>query len=393
MPEGINISPGSSDDGWKSPPAVELSDGSYVQLYKDGEALLAAYNAIKRAAHRICLEVYIFADDETGRAFASLLAEKARQGVKVYVIYDDFGSAWSDRKMFRQMREAGVNLAKFHPLRPWQCQYGWRPFNRDHRKLLVIDHDTAGLGGLNIAGEYAGRWVVANERRANDPWRDTAIGVRGPAAQSLLDCFGRTWNYIRSRGRINRTQMIELAPNRPVGVVATAPTMHSPLRPLLHDLFRSARTSIDLTMAYFAPDDELVEVLCTAGRRGVGVRLMLPNRSDVPAVVMAARSFYEKLMRSGVEVYERQGAILHAKSMVIDRRLSVLGSMNLDYRSIEYNLELSVLVHSEPFAEQMVALFDHDVQFSRRICPEEWNRRHWQDRLGQWAVSRARYLL
>ena len=394
MPLGINTNPGSLDDGWGTPPPAVLSDGTIVQLYKDGEALLAAFNAIKRATHRVCLEVYIFADDETGRAFASLLAEKARSGVDVYVIYDDFGSLESDRSLFRRMREAGVNLAKFHPLRPWQCRFGWRPYSRNHRKLLVIDHDICGLGGLNIAGEYAGRWVVPSEGRANDPWRDTAIGIRGQsAAAELLRCFSGTWNYIRNGGRIHKTQHIKLPPGNPVGVVATAPTLRSPLRPLLSDLFRSAKASIQLTMAYFAPDDQLVEVLCSAARRGVDVRLMLPGRSDVPVVVAAARFFYERMMKAGIVVYERQGAILHAKTVVIDNRLSIVGSTNLDYRSIEYNLELSVVVHSESLATHMVELFEHDIKHARRVCPEEWKRRAWQDRFGQWAVSRARYLL
>jgi hypothetical protein len=149
---GLNISPGSDDDGWVVPPPVQLSDGTRVQLYKDGEALHAAYEAIKHAKRRICVETYIFADDPTGNAFAELLAEKARDGVKVYCIYDSFGSfgvsaLWSRKPpLFKMMRRAGVRLQEFHPIRPWEGRYSWRPINRDHRKLLIIDDDIAGTG-------------------------------------------------------------------------------------------------------------------------------------------------------------------------------------------------------------------------------------------------------
>src|SRR5215217_7984843 len=148
---GLNISPGSEDDGWVVPPPVRLSDGTRIQLYKDGEALHAAYEAIKAAKKRVCLEAYIFANDDTGNAFGELLAEKAKHGVRVFVIYDAFGSfgipdLWRERPpIFAHMRRSGVRLAEFHPIRPWEGRYSWRPINRDHRKLLVIDDDIAGL--------------------------------------------------------------------------------------------------------------------------------------------------------------------------------------------------------------------------------------------------------
>src|SRR4051794_2109162 len=153
---GINIEPGSDDDGWIVPDPVTLTDGSTVQLYKDGEALHAWYEAIQQAQQRVCLEMYIFASDDTGKAFANLLCEKARAGLRVYVTFDSFGSLASDNAMFDEMRRAGVRVQEFHPFWPWEGKFSWRPVNRDHRKLLVVDNDFAGTGGLNLAGEYAG---------------------------------------------------------------------------------------------------------------------------------------------------------------------------------------------------------------------------------------------
>ncbi len=392
-PVGVNLNP-ESDDGWTRPAPVQLGDGTLIQLFKDGEALLAAYNAIKAATRRICLEVYIFASDDTGRAFAELLGEKAREGVAVYVIYDSFGSIDSDRDMFRRMARQGVRLRQFHPMRPWECKFGWRPVNRDHRKLLIIDENLAGLGGLNVGGDYAGSWVVKSSRKsALRSWRDNAIGIIGPGADQFFQAFRQTWRYVERGGRIGKAAYVHHAFTGELGVMATVPTLNSPLRPFLMRLLRESRRSILLTMAYFAPDDPLVAELCNAARRGVRVRLMLPGRSDVRILHIAAQSFYETLMDAGVEVYERQGVVLHTKALVIDERTTVIGSTNLDYRSIEYNLEISAIVHSVELGRQMCDLFENDVRFAIKFDCAAWRHRPWLDRVGQWAVSRARYLL
>jgi cardiolipin synthase len=335
------------------------------------------------------------------------------------------------------MAAAGVRLAAFHPVVPWECKFSWRPWNRDHRKLLVIDNDLGGTGGLNIGANYAGSWVVRNVRNVSsrvagkavgrvvgsaaarvagssavnaigdvdgdgkpetlqcDFWRDTAIGIRGPGAKQLQQAFARTWTYVSRGGRIRRAEYIHEidGPDDTMGLLASTPTMNSPLRPLLHGIMAGARESLMLTMAYFVPDDPLIMELCGAARRGVRVRLMLPGRSDVKLVRVAARSFYERLMSSGVEIYERQMVVLHAKTMVADGRVSIVGSTNLDHRSIEYNCEVSAVIRSGEFGKLMVELFENDVRYAKRIQPCEWRRRPTSDRIIQWAVSRARYLM
>jgi cardiolipin synthase len=398
MAPGVNIAPGSDDDGWVVPPPVSLADGTHLQLYKDGEALRAAREAILAAQKRICLEVYIFADDNTGHAFADALCEKARQGIGVYVIYDSFGSrGWlgPEPDMFRQMRAAGVHLQQFHPMRPWECQYSWRFVNRDHRKLLLVDDDIAGIGGLNVGAEYGGSWVVTGPAGDGkcEQWRDNAVGIRGPGTAAFRQAFAHTWQYITHGGRIARAFYQHELFDGELGLLASVPTLDSPLRPTLFRLMRSAKKCLLMTMAYFAPEDALVDELCRAARRGVRVRLMLPGRSDVPTVRIAARSFYDLLMNCGIEVYERQGVILHAKTMVIDDHTTMIGSTNLDYRSIEYNCELSAVIRNADFGRQMHDLFDNDVRYARRIDPAAWRRRPNWDRLVQWVVSRGRRLL
>jgi cardiolipin synthase len=405
-----------------------LADGTDIRLFKDGQGLTAGLAAIKIAREQICLETYIFHSDDTGRAFADALAERARNGVRVFVIYDSFGCIDSDPAMFRKMREAGVRLAEFHPLRPWDCTHSWRPLNRDHRKLLVIDNRIAGLGGLNVGSEYGSGFLIPLARR-RELWRDNAIAVVGPGAAVFAECFARTWRYCHTGGPISRAAMTDqidvdqLAwkavadspltrggprirrlpdPRDPLGaprmlsdlgVLASVPTAQSPLVTFLCNLVRNARHSLDMTIAYFVPSDILIKELLRAARRGVRVRLMLPGRSDIKVARFAARSFYESLLCAGIEIWERQGAMLHAKTMVIDEEISVIGSVNLDYRSIEFNCELSAVIASRALAEQMTGLFHHDMGFAEKILLEQWRRRPWSDKIIQWAASGARRLL
>lgn len=411
---------------WSARPPIRLADDTTVQLLKNGEALHAAYRAIAVAQRSILLEVYIFHSDETGRAFAELLAERAREGLEVRVIYDSVGSIDTNPSMFRMMRDAGVQLAEFHPWNPWRCRHGWRVFNRDHRKQVIVDDEVGVLGGQNLGDEYGSSLIVGKSDRQE--WRDTGAAFRGPSVRLMRDSFARTWKYVHNGGPIHRAQLfqsaashgidphgdflepqntadgarsatlsaeessLDIAPDS-MAILASAPTPRSRLLPSLRKLLRDARESIDMTMAYFAPPQQLVEQLCCSARRGVRVRLMLPAKSDVGILVVAARAFYEDLMRAGCQIYELQSAVLHAKTLCVDARLSIVGSTNLDYRSIQYNCELSAVIHSRALGAHMQEMFEHDVRCAKRILPDEWRHRPLRDRLVQWLVMRARYAL
>lgn len=402
------------------PPWVKLSNGSSVRLYKDGEALKAAYDAIAAAKHRICMEFYIWADDATGQAFAELLIRKSKEGVKVFVIYDSFGvNGLNDRTMFKRMANAGIRVAEFHPIRPWDCKFSWRPFGRDHRKIVVVDDQFAGVGGLNIAESYAGSWVAPAKIKPAHFWRDTGVAISGPATRLFLQAFIKNWHYIHKGGHIRRTQYFGhvdvprvrrgyhagtsreddlIIANQPllqddIGLIATAPCLNSPLRPLLHTMLNRAKKSIRMTMAYFGPDDDLIESLCAAARRGVAVELMFGAKSDLPIMITVARAFYERMMTAGVKIYERQHVILHAKTMCIDDDISVIGSTNLDYRSIEFNLESSAIIRSAEFASHLNSMFENDIHYARPISLSHWKRRPYWDRFVQSLVKRFRYVL
>ena len=414
---GINVPPADLDDGWVTPPPVTLADGSQVTLWKDGEALKRGYDAIAEAKHLVCFEFYTWNADSTGRAFAELLMKKARDGVRVYCIYDSFGVlGGNDRQMFRDMRRAGVKVAEFHPLRPWDGNYSWRPFIRDHRKMVAVDDHYAGIGGLNIADPYAGAWVAPNDLKPVQLWRDSSVGVVGPSSKYFRTAFARTWNYVQKGGRISRVAYLgnlqpppktkghrigaarmgklsdAVVPEDSLGLLALAPTLASPLRPILYSMINGAARRVRMTMAYFAPDDELIRSLCDAARRGVKVQLMLGAKSDLPIMITAARAFYTRLMAAGVEIYERQYVVLHAKTIVVDN-YSVIGSTNLDWRSIEFNCEMSAVVRSDQFASLMDGMFEHDMKYAHQIDPSEWGNRPLLDRVAQWITIHARQLL
>jgi cardiolipin synthase len=421
---GVNVA--TDQDGWTSPPPVQLADGTTIQLTKDGEALYVAYQAIAAAKRRVCLETFIFHSDDTGRAFAELLSKRAKEGLDVRVIYDSFGSGHTDPAMFDAMSAAGVRVREFHPWKPWRCKHGWRIFNRDHRKQLIVDDEVGVVGGQNLGDEYGGSWITG---KPHDVWRDTGIGCRGPSVRLLSEAFTRMWYYIENGGPITRAEFFHTrqsfsedpggslftkdqpegraakperldaaasvldAPEDPFAALGSVPTPQSRFVANLQKLLRDAESLIEMTMAYFAPPEELVELLCKSAKSGVRVRLMFPGHSNHPIVLIAQRAFYKKLLMAGVEIYERERVMLHAKTLCVDGRISIIGSTNLDYRSIQFNCELSAAIHSAPLGEQMHDLFEHDVRFARQILPEEWRHRPLHDRFVQWAVMRARYLL
>ncbi len=381
-------------EDWITPESVTLLDGTRLQLLKDGQALRAAYDAIAAAQRRVCVEMYIFSSDEAGREFVALLCRKARDGLRVFVLYDAFGCHDTDPAIFEQLRASGARLCAFHPLLvPWRYRGRWRVTQRDHRKLVLVDDNLALLGGLNVGVEYAGPWIVRPRRRyRGKPWRDTGLTLEGPPQVALLvAAFARIWRYANRGGELAAVEyVVPLPADGDFGVLASAPTQHSRITPITQQLIAAAQRSLWVTMAYFAPTDAIIDALCAAAKRGVTVRLILPGVSDVPLLRIAARSFYTQLLEAGVEIYERRGPMLHAKTICLDAGLSIIGSANLDYRSFESNCELSVAIRSPVLGAQMHAMFEHDVRYSKRITLANWRRRPWLDALLQWLANRLR---
>jgi cardiolipin synthase len=356
-------------------------------LWKGGDSFKTIFDAVKSAKDFICLEFYIFRNDETGGELAELLKQKSREGVRVYLIYDHFGSFGTPLKFWKDLKNAGINIKASHPFK-WTnpCHY----VHRDHKKLIIIDGKKAFAGGLNIANEYSGFHLRLRGRG----WRDTGIMLEGPIVNELLNIFKKAW---RTWGR----ETLEISnskfqiPNSKENIPAIPIFVNSArgrrrMRRLLYYSINHSKKSISLTTAYFTPSRRMVETLENAVKRGVKVRLLIPGISDVPAVSYAGKAFFSRLLKAGVEIYTYEGEILHAKAYIFDNCWGIIGSTNLDFQSLRYNDEGNVGILDSGFTLKMTNIFAEDLKHSTQINPIEWQNRPLKEKIKEWFFSMFR---
>ena len=358
-----------------------LLPASDVEPYFRGhDAFAAMRDAILGAREEILLESYIFKDDEVGRELALDLAAAASRGVAVRVLADAFGSFSTRRAFWQTLRDGGVDVRLFHPLFPRLWNQGYR----DHRKILVVDRAAAFAGGMNVGNEYG-----AHPHAAIDAWRDSHVRVTGAPAWEMAVVFAEGWE--RAGG--TPFAIPPLAPEghagAPVLVLDSRPGRgHEESAAVLGAIIGAAHTSVWITNSYFAPKSSLTRLLGDAAARGVDVRLLLPGRSDVPLVRHAGHGFFADLLAAGVAIFEYGASILHAKSVVVDGYVSVVGSTNMDYRSFHWNAECNLVVLSDAVAARMQEAFTTDLAVSTRIDAEAWRARPLRhragDRLARW---------
>lgn len=373
---------------------VNLYRGNSARLLVDGPVTLSAMKAaIGAARHRVLLESYIIEDDGVAAEFATLLQRKAAEGVSVALLYDSIGSLATDAAFFQRLRDGGVAVCAFSPVNPLERPGHWGLIERSHRKLLVVDADTAFTGGINISNVYAqgshgsgGGGGGGVEATPEPGWRDTQIELRGPVVTALAVVFRTAWVSQGCPGALpaapRPTQAT--AGERIVRVVASEPSAGvNPTYTALLAAVNASVRSVHLTMAYFAPGQDMVQALSDAAARGVDVSLVLPGRSDVTLVLHAARSYYAQLLKAGVKIHEMTTTVMHAKTAVVDGVFASVGSSNLDWRSIVNNQEIDVIVLGDDFARELDALFERDVAASRRIDAQDWSRRGLGERLMQ----------
>ena len=374
--------------------------GNEARLLIDGPAThRAMLDAIAHARNHVNLESYILESEGVGERLAKLLARKRAQGVRVNVLYDSVGSLKTPPEYFAQLRAAGIAVCEFNPVNPLKAPRGWEINNRDHRKILVVDGQVAFTGGINISGVYsAGSFGSARAKPAskNEGWRDTHIATRGPIVAEFQRLYLEAWTRQGCEGPAEAVYFPRLAPrgNWTMRVVASDPEAGaSEMYVALHSAIANAADKAWLTYGYFVPDPETVRTLTDAARRGVDVRLVLPGFSDFWAPLYAGRSHYDELLASGVRIFERRDALLHAKTAVIDGVWSSIGSTNLDWRSFVHNYEADVIVLSEPFAREMERLFALDVDASYEITFDAWRSRGLGSRVTEWFARRWEYFL
>ncbi len=372
-----------------------LVAGNRTRILRDGEETFRAmFAAIRAAKSHVHLEYFIFEDVESdGQTLADLLVAKRRQGVAVSIIYDSLGAGGTPDAFFDRLAASGVQLLSFNPVNPLQARAGYSINQRDHRKILLADGRLAIVGGINLSTTYQSR---PSARRPppdqnDDPWRDTDLLIEGPAVATLQQLFLDHWASQKGPPLAPADFFPKLAPmgGELVRIIGSTPDDDLPRYYVtLLSAIRNAEKSIDLTAAYFVPTRQEKHDLIAAARRGVRVRLLLPGTSDSQRALDVARSHYEDLMEAGIEIHEAHGMVLHSKTVTIDGVWSVIGSSNLDHRSVLFNAEVDAVILGRTTADALRRIFAADLTRARRIDPRAWAARPFDQRVRE-TLSRA----
>ena len=299
-------------------------------------------------------------------------------------MYDSVGSLTTPKEFFQTLKDTGINIVEFNPINPMAGRKGWDVNERDHRKLLIIDGQIAFVGGINISSVYS-KGSFSNRAPKETikgikgiPWRDTHVRISGPIVSEYQKLFVANWNAQKGDPLASRNYFPELKPkgNEIVRAIGSSPDQaYSQMYVTLLSAINSSESQIWLTNAYFVPDPQLLDALKDAAKRGVDVRLLLPAKTDSSLVFYASRSYYDELLNAGVKIYERQDALLHAKTAMVDGVWSTIGSTNLDWRSFVNNYEINAVMLGQEFGGKMKALYEKDLGSSHLITLDEWRHR------------------
>lgn len=392
-----------------------------TRLLIDGEEAFRIMGAACDTAEtEILVETYILRDDRVGVSLFEHLEAAVKRGVRVCVLADGIGSFGTGRQYWRDLEAAGIEVKLFHQW--WRAPL--HALRRDHRKILVIDRKIAFTGGMNIGVEYG-----SSIRATAKAWRDTFIRVEGEVSVELAAVFAEGWDraggnslsgleYVswsegivqpprgfaalrnpQVRNRVKRQMALsrdrrrgrrvvrgsrDLVPleDDAIMVLDSRPGRGQPETiAVLSALWGAARHRLWVTTPYFAPPIGALDILSSAVKRGVDVRLLLPGKTDVEFIRHAAHGTYSKLLKAGVKIFEYQKAVLHAKTMVVDGQIGVVGSANLDFRSLWLNAECNLLLFNNETAKALEDAFNKDVEQSTEITLAEWKKRSLKHRV------------
>jgi cardiolipin synthase len=352
-----------------------LSGSNEVKLLLNGEEKFPeVIKQLKLAKHHIHIEYYIFEDEVIGNQIKDILIAKAKGGVQVRFIYDDFGSRSIRKKIVPELIAAGVQAFPFYQI--YFMALANRVNYRNHRKIIIIDGCVGFVGGINVSDRY-----INDPKLHNDFfWRDTHLMIKGPGVYYLQYLFICDWNFC-SDGELDPVEEYFCATKSErsdaiVQIAASGPDSETPT--IMFSLIQAigmAEEEILITTPYFIPGDSLLDALNVAAKSGVKVKLLVPGKSDSAFVDSAARSYYGEVMEAGVEIYFYQKGFIHAKTMVLDGSLSIIGTANMDHRSYELNFEVNAMVYDNKLAKQLRKAFNDDLEHATRVNPKTWAKR------------------
>jgi cardiolipin synthase len=343
---------------------------------------------LSAAKDSINLEYFILADVQSGSVHLSeILLDRLRAGVRMNIIYDTYGSRDTPAEFFDTLRRAGAKLLAFNPIDPLKARVGWAPNDRDHRKIMVVDGRVGFTGGINLDKAYenppsAGIPPDGDTRHAY--WRDAAVRIEGPAVGELQKLFFGTWREQKAPA----ADPADYFPTLPrqgvqtIRIIGSSPGERQPLHyASLLTAMKNARRRVWLCSGYFVPPHQEREELARVSRAGLDVRIVVPAFSDVQAAVYAARAAYGDLLEAGAQIYEMRDAVVHAKLAVVDDTWTVVGSSNLDRRSVVFNQEVDAVILGHDTAGQVEALLRQYMDVSRPVALDRWERRSVGERL------------
>jgi cardiolipin synthase len=366
-----------------------LVDGNKTETLLNGDRIFPSMlEAIGSARKTITFETYIYWSGSVGKQFADALSERSRNGVKVHILVDWAGSQKMDQSMLDAMRQAGVEIEKYHPLHWYTID---RLNNRTHRKLLVVDGRIGFTGGVGVADNWSGN--------AQDPehWRDTHYRVEGPVVAQMQAAFMDNWTKVKGKVLHGEDYFPAVPPAGPhLGQLFKSSVDGGAESTALMYLLSitAAAKSIDLAMAYFVPDDIAMEALQAALKRGVKIRIIVPGPiTDAKPVRRASRALWGPLLQLGAEIHEYQPTMYHCKVLVVDRLWTSVGSTNFDPRSFRLNDEANLNIHDHEFALRQVLDFENDLKHARRVTYEEWTARPWTEKAWEHFLALFRHQL
>jgi len=354
-----------------------LTCNNSVKILVNGENKFPeVMKALREAKNHIHIEYYIYEDDNIGTEIGNILIQKAQQGVDVRFIYDDFGSSSIRKKFVSDLRHNGVKAFPFFKIS--FISFANRINYRNHRKIIVIDGHTAFVGGINVSDRY----INKEGGTKNIFWRDTHLRIDGPGVQYLQYLFLCDWNFCANEklkaneNFFPRENDFTNKDNKVVQIAASGPDSGTPV--ILYSLLQAinlATKEVLITTPYFIPGESLLDALTIASLSGLTVKLLVPGKSDSLLVNSAARSYYDDLLKAGVEIYQYKKGFVHAKTLVADRKIAIVGTANMDFRSFDLNFEVNAIVYDMTTANELASIFFEDIKDAEKIDELKWKHR------------------
>jgi len=354
-----------------------LTSGNAARLLINGEEKFpAVFQALEEARDHIHIEYYIYENDKIGQAIEEILIRKAKQGVRVRFIYDDLGSRKIRNNIAKRLINAGVEVYPFHKISLVRIVNHLN--YRNHRKIIVIDGQHGFVGGINVSDKYINEPAGGNHLF----WRDTHLVIEGPGVYYLQYLFISDWNFCTGKALTGvKHYFPDLKGSNPPGkkiiqIAASGPDSATPtiLYSLLSALYQAGE-EILITTPYFIPDQSLMDALLVAALGGVSVKLLVPEKSDSRLVALAASSYYDDLLSAGVKIFYYKKGFVHAKTLVVDRKLAVIGTANMDVRSFDLNFEVNAIVYDDELSNTLADVFEADLKDAMLLDKTSWSNR------------------